>query len=83
MPIYEYECRDCGRRFEKIEHIDSSRRKVCPACKGRADRTLPSGVGFVFRGSGFYATDYAKKKSKPDDDGVGGKKEEKSEAKGD
>ena len=83
MPIYEYECRKCGHRFEKIEHIDSSRRKVCPACKGRADRVLPSGVGFVFKGSGFYATDYAKKKSKPDGEGVSGKKEKKSEAKGD
>lgn len=83
MPIYEYECSKCGHRFEKIEHIDSSPRKVCPVCKGRAKRVLPSGVGLIFKGSGFYATDYAKKKPKPDSESAGGKKEKEPEAKRD
>lgn len=83
MPIYEYECKKCGHRFEKIEHFNSRQRKVCPVCKGRADRVLPSGVGFIFKGSGFYATDYAKKKPGPDGEGASGKKEKKSKAKED
>ncbi|TET82140.1 zinc ribbon domain-containing protein [candidate division TA06 bacterium] len=81
MPIYEYECKKCGHRFEKIERTNSSERKVCPVCKGKAKRVLPSGVAFVFKGSGFYATDYAKKKPKPDDEGTSGKKEKKLKAK--
>ncbi|MFQ5905138.1 MAG: FmdB family zinc ribbon protein [bacterium] len=66
MPIYEYECRKCGHRFDRIEGFDSSPRKKCPECAGRAERVLPSGVGFQFKGSGFYATDYAKKEKKSD-----------------
>lgn len=83
MPIYEYECRKCGRRFEKIERFDSSPRKKCPVCAGRADRLLPSGISFQFKGSGFYATDYAKKDEKREEDTSSKKKETRSEKKKD
>lgn len=64
MPIYEYECSKCGHVFEKMENFDSSRRKKCPICGRVAERIMPTGVGFIFKGSGFYATDYAGKKRK-------------------
>jgi putative FmdB family regulatory protein len=72
MPIYEYECTRCGHRFEKIEHFDSPTRKKCPVCGFAAHRILPTGVGFVFKGSGFYATDYKANKTE------GKEKEKKS-----
>lgn len=73
MPIYEYECGKCGHRFEKIESFDSSTRKKCPVCGLSAHRIMPTGVGFVFKGSGFYATDYAAKKTKSEDKENGSK----------
>jgi putative FmdB family regulatory protein len=67
MPIYEYECSKCGHRFQKIESFDSATRKKCPVCGLSAHRIMPTGVGFVFKGSGFYATDYAAKKIRSED----------------
>jgi putative FmdB family regulatory protein len=61
MPIYEYECSKCGHRFEEIEHFDSPTRRKCPKCGLTAHRMMPTGVGLVFKGSGFYTTDYARK----------------------
>jgi putative FmdB family regulatory protein len=72
MPIYEYECGKCGHKFDRIEPFDSQSRRKCPVCGGKAERVFPSGVGFVFKGSGFYATDYAKK-DKPRKEGTGDK----------
>lgn len=72
MPIYEYECSKCGHSFDSLEHFDSPTRKKCPVCGRTAHRVMPTGVGFVFKGSGFYATDYAaksasdEKKEKPE-----------------
>jgi putative FmdB family regulatory protein len=68
MPIYEYECRKCGHKFERMEHFNSSPKKTCPECKGKAERVFSTGIGFIFKGSGFYATDYAKKRPKSGDE---------------
>ena len=58
MPLYEYECAKCGRRFEKIEKVTAPRKQKCPKCSGRAER-LFSSPAIQFKGSGWYITDYA------------------------
>ena len=60
MPTYEYECRRCGHRFEKFQPITAAPVKTCPQCRGRVARLLSGGSGIIFRGSGFYQTDYKK-----------------------
>ena len=60
MPTYEYECQQCGHRFEVFQAISAEPRKTCPKCRGRVKRLLGTGAGFLFKGSGFYATDYRK-----------------------
>ena len=60
MPTYEYECRKCGNRFEKFQSISAAPLKTCPECKGRVARVLSGGAGIIFKGSGFYQTDYKK-----------------------
>ena len=62
MPLYEYRCRKCGRRFEKIESLSASPTKKCPHCGGRAERQLTA-PAIQFKGSGWYVTDYARKGS--------------------
>ena len=58
MPTYDYRCRKCGHRFELFHSIKDDTIKRCPRCKGRADRLISGGAGILFKGSGFYATDY-------------------------
>jgi putative FmdB family regulatory protein len=59
MPLYEYECRACGDRFERIQKFSDPPVEVCPTCKG-AVRKLISSPAFQFKGTGWYVTDYAK-----------------------
>ena len=59
MPLYEYECDACGRRFERIQKFSDPLATVCPTCGG-AVRKLFSSPAIQFKGSGFYITDYAK-----------------------
>jgi len=59
MPTYEYECGACGHRFERFQSITADPIRVCPACKKRkVRRLLGTGGAVLFKGSGFYATDY-------------------------
>lgn len=58
MPTYEYECNRCGHRFEVFQSMSDPPRKRCPRCRGAVRRLLGTGAGIVFKGSGFYATDY-------------------------
>jgi putative FmdB family regulatory protein len=71
MPIYEYECQSCGYRFERMQSYSDSPLTACPDCQGRVRRVI-SGVGVVFRGSGFYITDSKRQlvDSKAGHDGV-------------
>ncbi len=58
MPTYEYECRKCGRHFDRLQPITAKLLTQCPKCKGKVRRVISAGGGFLFKGSGFYATDY-------------------------
>ncbi|MBT8477513.1 MAG: zinc ribbon domain-containing protein [Gemmatimonadetes bacterium] len=58
MPTYEYECRDCGHAFERFQGINEDPATECPECGGKVRRLISSGGGLVFKGPGFYATDY-------------------------
>ncbi len=61
MPTYEYQCRSCAHRFEAFQSITASPLTRCPKCKKKVDRLIGSGAGFLFKGSGFYTTDYRSK----------------------
>src|ERR1700738_3431564 len=63
MPIYEYKCNKCGV-FEAMQGIKEAPLKKCPTCKSKVERQMSRG-SFILKGSGWYATDYAKK-STPD-----------------
>lgn len=60
MPLYEYRCKKCGHHFEKIQSYSAPDAKECPVCKGQVERLI-SAPSFRFKGSGWYATDYAAK----------------------
>jgi putative FmdB family regulatory protein len=93
MPIYEYECKKCGHKFERIQRFSDPLVKKCPECGGKVEQVI-SAPAVQFKGSGWYVTDYAKKpaggapksESKSDSDGKGdsskdsGKKESKPKA---
>jgi len=58
MPIYEYECESCGYRFERFQKMSDLPVKVCPECGASVRKLIGAGTGIIFKGSGFYATDY-------------------------
>ena len=58
MPTYDYECKDCGHRFEKFQRITAEPLTECPECGGAVERLIGGGAGMIFKGPGFYATDY-------------------------
>jgi putative FmdB family regulatory protein len=62
MPLYEYECKKCGHRFEKIQKFSDKMVKKCPECGGQVEQMI-SAPAVQFKGSGWYVTDYAKKSS--------------------
>src|SRR3954464_9483261 len=62
MPTYEYQCDACGERFEKFQSITAPAIKKCPKCgKNKVRRLISAGAGILFKGSGFYITDYRDK----------------------
>lgn len=87
MPTYEYKCEDCGYEFEKFQTITSRPLHKCPACKKQnLRRLIGSGAGVIFKGNGFYQTDYrsesykkAEKKEKELPEGTKNKTESKKE----
>ena len=58
MPTYEYRCRDCGRDFELFQRMSDEPLAPCPDCGSRAERLISGGAGLLFKGDGFYITDY-------------------------
>jgi putative FmdB family regulatory protein len=63
MPLYEYECDACQKRFERIQKFSDPLIDVCPNCGKGPVKKLLSSPAIQFKGSGFYITDYAKKSS--------------------
>lgn len=87
MPIYEYRCTGCGHTFEVMQKFSDRPVKKCPECKGKVEKLL-SAPGLLFKGTGWYVTDYAnpsrKKAMEAEKSGSGnggGKPSEKAEAK--
>jgi putative FmdB family regulatory protein len=66
MPTYDFNCPDCGHAFEAFQGINDKPIKVCPECgKRKVKRLIGAGGGLIFKGSGFYLTDYARKGGEP------------------
>ncbi|NOX99742.1 MAG: zinc ribbon domain-containing protein [Verrucomicrobia bacterium] len=92
MPTYDYECQKCGHHFEAFQSMTADRLTACPEekCKGKLKRLIGAGAGLIFKGSGFYITDYrsdsykkaAKKDSAPSSSGESSKSAEGSKTKG-
>ncbi|MBN2211842.1 MAG: hypothetical protein JW709_10650 [Sedimentisphaerales bacterium] len=61
MPTYEYKCVSCGHQFEKFQNMSDRPLTACPQCGGKVQRLIGAGGAVIFKGKGFYATDYAKK----------------------
>jgi putative FmdB family regulatory protein len=74
MPLYEYLCKKCGHRFEKIQKFSDRPVKKCPECGGAVEQVI-SAPAVQFKGSGWYVTDYAKKPSSPPSSSDSGSKD--------
>lgn len=85
MPTYDYECRGCGHRFELFQSITAPPVRKCPACAAmKVKRLIGSGGAILFRGSGFYTTDYRSpeyRKKASAEDSPGGPKAESTDKK--
>ncbi len=70
MPTYEYECHKCSNRFEVFQKMTEEHLKHCPKCKGKVRRLVGTGAGVIYKGTGFYTTEYRsesyKKREKED-----------------
>ena len=84
MPLYEYECKKCGHRFERIQKFSDPHVKKCTDCGGAVEQVI-SAPAVQFKGGGWYVTDYAKKGSassaSSSDGDSGGKSDSKSDVK--
>ncbi len=58
MPTYDYKCNECGYSFEVFQKMSAEPLKLCPKCGGEVKRLIGAGAGPIFKGSGFYQTDY-------------------------
>lgn len=75
MPTYEYECRKCAHRFERLQTMTEEPLKKCPRCKGPVKRLISAGTGLIFKGSGFFITDYKRKREPKPETPLSSKKE--------
>ena len=80
MPLYEYECEACSRRFESIQKFSDPPLECCPTCGGAVHK-LQSAPAFQFKGTGWYVTDYAKKEQPTAGKGDSGATESKESVK--
>jgi putative FmdB family regulatory protein len=62
MPLYEYECENCGTRFERLQSIQDEPVRLCPECSGKVHKVMHA-AGLIFKGSGWYITDSRKSTS--------------------
>ena len=66
MPTYDYACDECGYHFEEFQSITAAPLSACPRCHGQVRRLIGAGNGFLFKGNGFYVTDYRSDRYKND-----------------
>lgn len=66
MPTYQYECKSCGKTFDHFQKMSDEPLQICILCskKGKLKRLIGTGAGIIFKGSGFYETDYKRKSGK-------------------
>lgn len=84
MPTYDYLCDSCGHEFEKFQSITANPLRKCPECsKMKLNRLIGTGGGIIFKGSGFYQTDYRSESYKKDKENAKPKTESKSKDKKD
>lgn len=84
MPTYDYRCSGCGHEFEEFQSITAAPLKKCPRCgKAKLVRLIGTGAGVIFKGSGFYETDYRSEGYKKAAKEAEGKSESKSDTKSD
>lgn len=88
MPTYEYRCSNCGHELEEFQSMSAKPLKKCPACgKNTLERLISGGGGILFKGGGFYETDYRSdaytKAAKADSEAAKGKASDKADAKSD
>lgn len=81
MPTYEYYCTSCGFEFEEFQSIASEPISICPKCNEHVKRKISGGVGLIFKGSGFYITDYKNKKPNKGSESKPSKKKETKSSK--
>jgi putative FmdB family regulatory protein len=74
MPTYSYRCPECGHQYDKFQKISDTTRARCPECGTHGERLISGGAGLLFKGSGFYITDY----KRAGDTKSGGEKQEKN-----
>ncbi len=79
MPTYEYRCLKCKKTFDQFQSMLDKPLKTCPKCKGKVERLIGGGAGIIFKGSGFYQTDYKNKSASAKSDSAK-PKESKSES---
>jgi len=80
MPTYEYECRSCKHRFEEFQNINADPIKICPKCGKPVRRLIGGGMGIIFKGSGFYTTDYKRSSAVAGGNSSSKSKESKSDS---
>lgn len=81
MPTYEYECKSCGNVFDVFHSMTAKPRIKCPECGGRTRKRIGAGAGIIFKGSGFYETDYKRKTNPEKPEGAAAGSESKPEPK--
>lgn len=79
MPTYEYKCPKCGHVYESFQNMSDKTLAKCPKCGTRGRRVISGGGGVVFKGSGFYETDYKRAGEKKTDEGPKPDKPEKTD----
>ena len=67
MPTYEYECEKCKHHFDVFQKMSDRTVRACPKCKGKVTRLIGAGSGVIFKGSGFYQTDYKNAEARKDE----------------
>ena len=81
MPTYTYKCKKCSHSIDIFHAMSAKRRIACPKCGSSCRRMIGSGAGIIFKGSGFYETDYRRSSKPGAADGSESKSESKAEAK--